>query len=158
MIRFCRFGNTSGCQWLNSNVWNLLDAIATIQPLIKVSPWIHLCNVWSFCFGINYPSINFTPPFNELIIVLIAPTHLDLSPTRFTCLSEFACIHSEIFLQNEESLTFYFSTRVLKLPLNTHSALAKIARSCCLEVTELSRTEFHIFISQLYGSPDSSNQ
>ena len=82
------------------------------------------------------------------IIVLRAPTHLDLSPDRFTCLSEFACIHLEIFLQNEDSLTFYFSSWVLKVPLSTHTALAKIARSCCLEVTELPRTEFHIFISQ----------
>ena len=32
------------------------------------------------------------------IIVLIAPTHLDLSPTRFTCLSEFACIHLVIWI------------------------------------------------------------
>lgn len=158
MIRFCRVGNTSGCQWLNSNVWNLLDAIATIQPLIKVSSWIHLCNLWSFCFGINYPSINFTPPFNELIIVLIAPTHLDLSPTRFTCFSEFACIHSVIFLQNQPSFIFYFSTRVHKLPKIPHTALTKIARSCCLERTELPRIEFHIFFHKLYDSPNYSNQ
>ena len=47
-------------------LWNLLNPIATIQHLIKVSPCIYLCNVWGFCFGINYPSMNFTSLFNEL--------------------------------------------------------------------------------------------
>ena len=85
-------------------------------------------------------------------------THLDLSPTRFTCFSEFAYIHSVIFLQNQPSFIFYFSTRVHKLPKIPHTALTKIARSCCLERTELPRIEFHIFFHKLYDSPNYSNQ
>ena len=91
-----------------------------ISFMVKSHHGLHLLSM-KLLFGNNWtPQIWISYlHFMNSIIVLISLTHPGSSPTRFTCLSEFACICSVTLLQKAKSFRFHFSTRDTQHPQNT---------------------------------------
>lgn len=94
--------------------------VFTYFILVKSHHGLHLLSM-KLLFGNNWtPQIWISYlHFMNSIIVLISLTHPGSSPTRFTCLSEFACIRSVTLLQKAEAFRFHFSTRDTQYPQNT---------------------------------------
>ena len=85
--------------------------VFTYSILVKSHHGLHLLSM-KLLFGNNWTPqmwISYLHFMNN-IIVLISVTHSGSSPTRFSCLSEFACIHSVTLLQKKVSFRFHFST------------------------------------------------
>ena len=85
--------------------------VFTYFILVKSHHGLHLLSM-KLLFGNNWtPQIWISYlHFMNNTIVLISLTHPDSSPTRYSWLSEFACIRSVTLLQKGESFRFHFST------------------------------------------------